>query len=80
LPDAAEINMSRRSLSCNWTEEDRLTLVRWRRHVAVFYGCAALLIVGIIVLTKASSPAPGQASPLQTAHGYLGADLPGKAQ
>jgi hypothetical protein len=72
--------MNRRSLSCNWTEEDRLTLVRWRRNVAVFYGCAALLIFGTIVLSKPSSPAPDQASSLQTARGHLGADLSGKAQ
>ena len=72
--------MNRRSLSCNWTEEDRLTWFRWRRHMAVFYGCAALLIFGIIVLTKPSSPAPDQASRLQTARGNPGVDLSGKAQ
>jgi|SRR6516165_8119047 hypothetical protein len=65
---------------CNWTEEDRLTLARWRRHVAVFYGCAALLIVVIIVLTKASSPASDQPSHLQAARSNPGADLSGKAQ
>jgi hypothetical protein len=48
--------------------------------VAVFYGCAALLIFGIIVLTKVSSPAPDQASRLQAARGNSGADLSGKAQ
>jgi predicted small integral membrane protein len=72
--------MSRRSLSYNWTEEDRLVWVRWRRHMAVFYGCAALLIFVIIVLTKPSSPGPDQASGLQTARGNPGADLSGKAQ
>jgi predicted small integral membrane protein len=70
--------MSRRSLSYNWTEEDRLVWVRWRRHMAVFYGCAALLIFGIIVLTKASSPTPDKATSLQTARGS--ADLSGRAQ
>ena len=65
---------------CNWTEEDRLTLIRWKRHVAVFYGCAALLIVGIIVLTKASSPTSNQPSHLQAARSNPGADLSGKAQ
>jgi hypothetical protein len=71
--------MNRRSLSCDWTEEDRLMCSRWTRHMAVFYGCAALLIFGFIILTKASNPAPDQASPLQTARGHLG-DLSGKAQ
>ena len=41
--------MNRRSLSYNWTEEDRLTWVTWRRHMAVFYGCVALLIFGFIL-------------------------------
>jgi hypothetical protein len=72
--------MSRRSLSYNWTEEDRLVWVRCRRRMAVFYGCAALLIFGIIMLTKQSSPAPDQASGLQTARDDPGADLSGKAQ
>jgi hypothetical protein len=48
--------------------------------MAVFYGCAALLIFGIIMLTKQSSPAPDQASGLQTARDDPGADLSGKAQ
>jgi hypothetical protein len=48
--------------------------------VVVFYGCAAFLMFGIIVLTKPSSPAPDQARGLQTARSNLGADLSGKAQ
>jgi hypothetical protein len=48
--------------------------------MAVFYGCVALLVFGLIVLTKPPRPAPDQASPLQTARGHLGADLSGKAQ
>jgi hypothetical protein len=48
--------------------------------MAVFYGCAALLIFGIIVLTKPSSPAPDQARGLQAARGNPGANLSGKAQ
>jgi hypothetical protein len=54
--------------------------VRWRRLVAVFYGCALLLIFGIIELTKPSTPTPGETSQLQAAHGDLGDDLSGKAQ
>jgi hypothetical protein len=72
--------MNRRSLSYNWTEEDRLMCSRWTRSMAVFYGCAALLIFGLIVLTKPPSPAPDQASRLQAARGNPGADLSGKAQ
>jgi len=48
--------------------------------MAVFYGCALLLIFGIIELTKPSTPTSGQASRLQAAHGDLGVDLSGKAQ
>jgi predicted small integral membrane protein len=72
--------MNWRSLNYNWTEEDRLTWVSWRRRMAVFYGCAALLIFGIIVLTKPSSPTPDQASSSLAARGNPGADLSGKAQ
>ena len=72
--------MNRRSLSYDWTKEDRLIWVRWRRHIAVFYGCAALLIFGFIILTKASSPVPDQASRSQAARVNPGADLLGKAQ
>jgi hypothetical protein len=40
--------------------------------MTVFYGCALLLIFGIIELTKPSTPTSGQASRLQAAHGDLG--------
>jgi hypothetical protein len=50
-------NMIRRSLSCNWTEEDRRTRAKWMRAMAVFYGCVALFIFGLIVLTKPPSVA-----------------------
>jgi hypothetical protein len=53
---------------------------RWTRGTAVFYGCAALLIFGLIVLTKALVPSPDQASHLQAARGNSGADLSEKAQ
>jgi predicted small integral membrane protein len=72
--------MNRRALRCNWTEENRLTWVRWRRYVALFYGCAVLLSFGIIVLTKLSSSTPDQASGLQAARGNPGGDLSVKAQ
>jgi len=48
--------------------------------MAVFYGCALLLIFGIIELTKPSTPTPDQASQLQAAHSDLGVDVSGKAQ
>jgi hypothetical protein len=53
--------MNRRSLSYNWTEEDRLTCAKWRRGMAVFYGCMALIVFGLIVLTKSSSVAVNEA-------------------
>jgi hypothetical protein len=46
-------HMNRRSLGCNWTEEDRRTCARWRRAMAIFYGCTALLVLGVIALTTA---------------------------
>jgi hypothetical protein len=58
--------MDRRSLSCNWTGEDRRTFAKWRRVMAVFYGCMALLVLGIIVLTKPSRVVPHEASDRQT--------------
>src|SRR5262249_26992797 len=64
--------MNRRPLSCNWTEEDRLTWFRWRRHMAVFYGSAALLIFGIIVLTKAVEPGARSGKPLADCAGQSG--------
>ena len=48
--------------------------------MAVFYGCALLVIFGIIELTRSSTSTPDQASRLQAAHGDLGVDLSGKAQ
>jgi hypothetical protein len=36
--------MNRRSLSSNWTEEDRRTRAKWMRAMAVFYGCMALFV------------------------------------
>src|SRR5438045_8508803 len=46
-------HMNRRSLSCDLTEEERLTCVKWRRGMAIFYGCMALLVLGVIALTTA---------------------------
>ena len=46
--------MNRRSLSCNWTEEDRRTRAKWMRAMAVFYGCMALFVFGFIMLTRPS--------------------------
>ena len=47
--------MNRRSLSCNWTREDWRTYAEWGRGMAVFYGCTALLVFGVIALTKSSN-------------------------
>ena len=41
--------------------------------MAVFYGCAALLIFGLIVLAKPPSPASDQANRLQSRFGITGA-------
>jgi predicted small integral membrane protein len=49
--------MNRRPLSCNWTGEDQRTYAKWRCGTAVFYGCMALLIFGMIALTKSSNVA-----------------------
>jgi hypothetical protein len=63
-PDStAEINMNRRSLSYNWTGEDRLSCAKERCGMA---GCVALLVFGLIVLTKQSSVAPNDARDRQT--------------
>jgi len=45
--------MNRSSLICELTEEELLTCARWRRAMAIFYGCTALLVLGVIALTKA---------------------------
>jgi len=50
--------MVRRSLRCDWTEDDRLTRAKWMRGMAVFYGCIALLLSGAIALMKPSNLAP----------------------
>ena len=65
--------MNRRSLSCNWTEEDRRTRAKWMRAVAIFYGCIGLIVVGALALTKSSSIAPnelifGKSDALQAMH------------
>jgi hypothetical protein len=79
--------MNRRSLSSNWTEEDRHTSAQWMRAMAALYGCIALLVFGFIVLTRQSSLAPNEASERQTWSTGLqaeranpGADLSVKAQ
>src|SRR4029077_16595093 len=41
------------SLRRNWTEEDRRTHAKWMRVIAVFYGCVALCVSGLVVLTRA---------------------------
>ena len=58
--------MNRRSLSCNWTEEDQHTSAQWGRGMAVFYTCIALLVLGVIALTKPSSVAPNESRDRQT--------------
>jgi hypothetical protein len=58
--------MDRRSLSCNWTEEDQRTRAKWMRAMVVFYGCLGLLVLGLIVLAKPSSVVPNGAADRQT--------------
>ena len=58
--------MNRRSLSCDLTEEERLTCVKWRRGMAIFYGCAALFVFGLLVLTKPPSVALNETRDHQT--------------
>jgi hypothetical protein len=62
-------HMNRRSLSCNWTGEDWRKYAKWGRGMALFYGCTALLVFALIVLTKLSSVAPNGAmdSPARSA-------------
>jgi hypothetical protein len=59
-------HMIRRSLSCDWTEEDRLTRAKWMRAMAIFYGCIALLVFAAIAVIKPSSIAPAGAADRQT--------------
>jgi hypothetical protein len=58
--------MNQRSLSSNWTEEDRRTRAKWMRAMAVFYGCVALFVFGLIVLTKPPSVALNETRDHQT--------------
>jgi hypothetical protein len=58
--------MIRRSLSYEWTEEDLRMCSKWRRGIAVFYGCMALLVFALIALTKPPSFAPNEARDRQT--------------
>jgi len=50
--------MRRRFLPRDWTQEDRLTRAKWMRGVAIFYGCAALLLLGVIAIIKPSNVTP----------------------
>ena len=56
----------RTSLKSNWTEENRLTYVKWMRGIAVFYGCIVFLVFALLVLTKPSSVAPNELRDRQT--------------
>jgi hypothetical protein len=56
--------MIRRSLSYEWTEEDLHTRSKWRRGIAVLYGCMALLVFALLALTK--PPSPNEARDRQT--------------
>ncbi len=64
--------MIRRSLSCGWTKEDRLTRAKWMRTMAIFYGCIALVVFAAIAVIKPSSIAPAGAAD-RHANGGLGA-------
>ena len=58
--------MNRRSLSYEWTEEDLRMCSKWRRGIAVFYGCMALLVFALIALTKPPSVALNETRDHQT--------------
>ena len=47
-----------RSLRRDWTQEDRLTRAKWMRGVAIFYGCLAPLLLGVMAIIKPSSVTP----------------------
>jgi hypothetical protein len=48
------------------TEEYRRTRAMWMRGMAIFYGCIALLVFGLIALTRPSSIAPDDGKNHQT--------------
>jgi hypothetical protein len=53
--------MNRRHLSFNWTEEDRRAYAKWRRGMAAFYGCVALIVFGLFALSQWWRVAPDEA-------------------
>jgi hypothetical protein len=57
---------SSQRFSFHLTAEDRLTRSKWMRRMAAFYGCMALLVFGLIMLTKPSSVVPKEARDRQT--------------
>jgi hypothetical protein len=57
---------SSQRFSFDLTAEDRLTRSKWMRRMAVFYGCMALFVFGLIMLTKPWSVAPNEARDQQT--------------
>jgi hypothetical protein len=58
--------MNRGSLIYKLTEEDRLTRIKWMHGMVTLYGCIALLVFGLIVLTKSSSREPDEVTGDQT--------------
>jgi hypothetical protein len=68
--------MVRRSLTVNWTQEDRLTHAKWMRGVAVFYGMIALALLGVIALSQLRSGS----STFLWAGGHDDAGKPSKCQ
>src|ERR1700730_18577165 len=63
--------MIRRSLSCDWTEDDRLTRAKWMRGVGIFYGCIALVVLAVIAFSNPSRFTPNAATEHQTWRGDL---------
>ena len=41
-------NFSGYNWGYNWTDEDRLTIRKWKRSIAIFYGLIGLLVVGFV--------------------------------
>jgi hypothetical protein len=63
--------MIRRSLSCDWTEDDRLTRAKWMRGVGILYGCMALVVLAVIAFSNPSRVTPNAATEHQTWRGDL---------
>jgi hypothetical protein len=46
--------MSRRSLTYKWTQEDRVTCFMWMRGLAIFYGSILLVLFAVVAGSRPS--------------------------